>query len=246
MGIFVTKLAEQGSLMVLFLDRTFRIHEVWTFRSTKQVDHRHVTRGPIQLHKIVFVDPHRVWISLREIRTELIATGPLFRRVRQYDLLDGVLEGSQHCTEMQPPENHLDMMQGLVAYDLGSAKRGVELGGLLITLVHVRVEMIDQRLHSNKPCNSVRPGLSALVHVDVGDEEAGYSEPVLDGSEVLAKLRVQEFVLEILALANRKRHSAIEKTDPMPEKRKSLWREVEVAERGVVPHPGVLDRRRQG
>ena len=61
MGVFVTKLAEQGPLVklgVLFLHRTFRVHKVGTLRSTEQVDHRRVARRPIQLHEIVLVDPH--------------------------------------------------------------------------------------------------------------------------------------------------------------------------------------------
>ena len=103
MGILVTELTEQSSLVkfgILFLHRTFRVHKVWTLRSAKQVDHRHIVRRPIQLHKIILVDPHRIGIGRREVRTELVTTSPLLRRVRQHDLLDGVLEGSQHRTEM--------------------------------------------------------------------------------------------------------------------------------------------------
>ena len=147
---------------------------------------------------------------------------------------------------MQSPKNNLDVMQVLVAHDLGGSKRGVELGTLLVTLVHVRMEVVDQRLRPNKPRDPVRPGLSALVWVDMRDEKAGDSDAVLDGGDVLAKLRVDELVLEILTLANRKRHPAVEKTDPVPEKRKGLGGEVEVAERRVIAHPGLLDRRRQG
>ena len=138
------------------------------------------------------------------------------------------------------------MVQGLVTYDLGSSKQRVELGTLLVALVHVRMEMVDQCLHSDEPCNSVRPGLPALVHVDVGDKEAGNSDAILHSGEVLSELRVHELVLEIVALANREGHSAVEKTDPVPEKRKSLGRKIKVAERGVIALPGVLDRRRQG
>jgi len=138
------------------------------------------------------------------------------------------------------------MVQRLVAYDLGSPKRRVELGTLLVTLVHIRMEMIDQRLHPNEPCDTVGPGLPALIRVDMRNEEAGNSDAVLDSSDVLAKLRVHEPVLEILALANRKSHPAVEKADPMPEKRKRLGREVEVTERGVIADSGVLNRRRQG
>jgi len=142
---------------------------------------------------------------------------------------------------MQSPKNNLGVVQRLVAYDLGSSKRRVELGTLLVTLVHVRMEVIDQRLHPNEPCDAIGPGLSALIRVDVRNEEAGNSDAVLDGSDVLAKLRVHEPVLEILALANRKRHPAVEKTDPVPEKRKRLGSEVEVTERGVIAESGVLD-----
>lgn len=147
---------------------------------------------------------------------------------------------------MHSAEDYLDMMQRLVAYDLRSSERRIELGTLLVTLVHVRMEMVDQCLHPNKSCDPVRPRLPALVRIDVGDEEAGDSDAVLDGSDVLAKLRVDELVLEILALANRKRHSAVEKADPMPEERKRLGGEVEVTERRVIAHSGLLDRRRQG
>ena len=249
MGILVTELAEHGSLMnfcILFLHRTLRIHKVRTLCSTKQVDHRCITRKPVQLDEIVLVKPYRIGFSRREVRTELVATSSLLGRVRQHDLLDGVLESSQHRTEMQSSEDNLDVMQGLVADDLGSSKRRVELGTLLVTLVQVRMEMVDQCLRTNELCNTVRPGLPALVGIDMRDEEAGNSDAVLDGSEVLAKLRVQELVLEILALANRKGHPTVEKTDPMPEKRKSLGREVEVTERGVIVHSGLLDGRRQG
>lgn len=146
MGIFVPELAEHGSLMefgVLFLHRTLRVHKMRTLRGMKQVYHRSIIRRPVQLHEIVLVDPHRIRIGHREVRTELVATSPLFRRIWQHDLFDGVLEGPQHRTEIQPPENDLDMVQGLVAYDLGSAKQRVELGTFLIALVHVRMEMID-------------------------------------------------------------------------------------------------------
>ena len=137
-------------------------------------------------------------------------------------------------------------MQGLMADDIGSSKRRVELGTLLVTLVQVRMEVVDQRLRPNELCNTVRPGLCAFVGIDMRDEEAGNSYAVLDGSEVLAKLRAQELVLETLTLANRKGHPAVEKTDPMPEKRKRLGREMEIAERGVIAHSGLLVRRRQG
>lgn len=129
-----------------------------------------------------------------------------------------------------------------MAHDFGSSEHRVELGTLLVTLVHVRVEMIDQCLHSNEPCDTVRPRLSALVHVDVRDKEAGDSDAVLDGSDVLTKLRVYEPVLEVLALANRKRHPTVEKTGPVPEKRKRLGRKVEVTERGGIEPPTVFDR----
>lgn len=249
MGIFVTELAEQGSLVefgILFLHRTLRVHEVRALRSAKQVDHRHILRRPVQLHEIVPVDPHRTGIRRGEIRTELVATGPLLRRVRQHHLLDGVLEGSQYRTKMQSPENDLDMMQGLVTHDLGISKRRVILGAFLVTLVHVRVEMIDQRLHPNESCDPVRPGLPALVHVDVRDEEAGNGDAVLDSSEMLAELRVHELVLEIATLADRERHPAVEETDPMPEERERLGCEVKVTECGIVRFPGLLDGRCQG
>jgi len=249
MGILVTELAEHGLLMnfcVLFLHRTLRIHEVRTLSSTKQVDHWHITRRPVQLHEIVFVEPYRIVFSYREVRTELAATSCLLGRVWQHDLLDGVLESPQHRTEMQSSEDDLDVVQGLVADDFGSSKRRVELGTLLVTLVHVRVEMVDQCLRPNELCNTIGPGLPALVGIDMRDEEAGNSDTILDSSEVLAELRVQEFVFEILALTNREGHSTIEETDPMPEKRKSLGREVEAAEREVVALSGLLDRRRQG
>ena len=107
------------------------------------------------------------------------------------------------------------------------------------------MEMIDQRLRPDEPCNTVRPGLPALVGVDMGDEKAGNSDPVFDGSEMLAKLRIQEFVFEILTLMNREGHPTVEKADPMPEKCKRLGREVEVTERGVIAHSGLFDGRRQ-
>lgn len=147
---------------------------------------------------------------------------------------------------MQSSEDDLDVVQGLVANDLRSSKRRVELGTLLVTLVHVRVEMVDQCLRPNELCNAVGPGLPTLVGIDMRDEEARNGDTILDGSEVLAELRVQEPMLEILALPNREGHPAIEETDPMPEKGKSLGREVEATEREVVALSGLLDRRRQG
>ena len=147
---------------------------------------------------------------------------------------------------MQSPENDFGVMQGLVTYDLGSSKRRVELGTFLVTLVHVRVEVVDQCLYPDELCDPVRPGLSALVHIYVRDEEARDGDAVLDGSDVLAELRVHELVLEIVTLANRKGHPAIEEADPMPEKRERLGGKVEVTERRVVPFPCVLDRGCQG
>jgi len=249
MSVLITELAEHGSLMnfcILFLHRTLRIHEMRTLRSTKQVDHRYITRTPVQLHEIVLVEPYRIGFSRRKVRTKLVGTGSLLGRVWQHDLLDGILESSQHRTEMQSSEDDLDVMQGLVAYDLGSSERRVELGTLLVTLVHVRMEMVDQCLRPNELCNTVRPGLPAFVGIDMRDEEVGNSDAVLDGSEMLAKLRVQELVLEILTLANRKGHPTVEKTDPVPEKRKSLGSEVEVTERGAIAHSGLLDGGGQG
>lgn len=80
----------------------------------------------------------------------------------------------------------------------------------------------------------------------MGDEKAGNSDPVFDGSEVLAKLRIRELVFEILTLTNRKGHPTVEKVDPMPEECERLGREVEVTERRVIAHPGLFDGRRQG
>lgn len=248
MCILVTELTEQGSLVnfvILFLHRTLRVHEVRTLSTTKQIDHRCILRRPVQLHEIVLIDPYGIVISRGEARMELVATSPFLRRVRQHDLLDRVLEGSQHRTEMQSPENDLNIVHGLVAYDLGCSKQRVELGTFLVTLVHIRVEVVNQGLHSDELCDSVRPGLPALVHVDMRYEEAGDSDAVFDGGEVLAKLWVYELMLEVRALANRKRHPAIEKADPMPEKRERLGSEVEVTERGVIASPGLLDRGRQ-
>lgn len=142
---------------------------------------------------------------------------------------------------MQTSEDDLNAMQGFVTYDLGSSKRRVKLAALFVTLVQVRMEMVDQRLRPDEPCNTVRPGLSALIGVDMGDEEAGNSDTVLDGSDVLAKLRIREFVFEILTLTDRKGHPTVEKVDPMPEECKCLGREVEVTERGVIAHPGLFD-----
>jgi len=136
------------------------------------------------------------------------------------------------------------MVQGLVAYDLGSSKQRIELGAFLVALVYVHMEMVDQRLRSDEPCNTVRPGLPAFVHVDVRDKEAGDSDAILHGGEVLTELRVHELVLVIVALSNRKRHPTVEKADPMPEECERLGREVEVTERGVIALPGVLDGRR--
>lgn len=85
MCVFITKLAKNCSLVglgVLFLHRTFRVHEVRTLRSTKQVDHRRVARRPVQLNEIVLVKPHRIRVGLREVRMELIAARSLFGRVR--------------------------------------------------------------------------------------------------------------------------------------------------------------------
>ena len=135
------------------------------------------------------------------------------------------------------------MVQGLVTYDLGSPKQRIELGTFLVTLVYVRMEMVDQRLRSDEPCNPFRPGL-AIIHIDVRDKEAGDGDAILHGGEVLTELRVHELVLEIVALSNRESHPAIEKADPMPEKCKRLGREVKVTERGVIALPGVLDGRR--
>jgi len=76
MGIFITELAEHGSLVnfcVLFFHRTLRVHEVRTLRGTKQVDHRSIARGPIQLHEIILVEPYRTRISRREVRPKLAA-----------------------------------------------------------------------------------------------------------------------------------------------------------------------------
>lgn len=125
---------------------------------------------------------------------------------------------------MQPPENDLNMVQSLVPHNLGSPKRGVELTTLLVTLVHVCVEMVDQCLRSNEPRHAVGPGLSAFILVDVRDEKAGNGDAVLDGGEVLAELWINDLVLEITSLSNGKGHPAVEKTDPVPEKGERLGR----------------------
>ena len=193
MSILVTELAEHSSLVnfiIEFLHGALRVYKVRTLRSMKQVDHRFIARRPIQLHEIVFVEPYRIRVSCWEVRTKLVAASLLLRRVWQHELLDGVLEGRQHGAKVQSPENDLGIMQSFVAHDFGSSKGGVKLGTLLVALVHIRVEMINQRLHSNEPCYAIGPGLSALVWVDVGDEKAWNGDAVLDGSDVLAELRV--------------------------------------------------------
>jgi hypothetical protein len=78
------------------------------------------------------------------------------------------------------------------------------------------------------------------------DKETGNSDAVLDGSDVLAQLWIDKFVLEITALANGKRHPTVKKADPMPEKRERLGGEMEITERGVIMRSRVLDRRCQG
>ena len=177
---------------------------------------------PVRIHKIVHVDPIRVRFCHGYTLPSTVGALNL-RGFHRYSLFQWLLEDSKHRAEFEFVEDNFDSVEGLVC---DSLRRPIRFRDrtFLCSLMHVNLESIHECLNADERRDSVGPSSTALVHIDMRQEKMWDDNAILDGSEMLTKLRRKgSFVLVQATLSDWWR-GAIEQLPPRPEMREDRGR----------------------
>ena len=212
MAILVAELRMVNSIFHGIRVCPLEVGKARTRSSAEVVQGGFTVRHPIRIVKVVHIDPDRARLCFGDAFS--CAVSALYVDwFQRHTLFQRFLEYRKHCSEFDLVQNNLHGVEWLVGDRLRGAVR-LRDGTFLCTLMHIGLEPLHERLHSDERRDAVRPGCSTFVHIHMRQEQPRYSDSILDRGQVLPKLRRERSLVLIPSALSNGQRLAVEERPP--------------------------------